>query len=236
MPIIKTKGIVLLENSVNDYDKMITMLTPNLGKISCSAKGARKNKSSLLASSQFLCFGEYILYKNPTSDIYNINSCDIVEVFYELRTDLDKLEGAAELTRIIRSSTNENENSEKVLQLFLNTLFVLAKKDLDYELVKAVFQMRLLTILGYCPHISNCTECGKTEKLEYFSFKDNGFKCNECTMGKHEFKMSETTKNAIMYSILADPKKLYSFSIDEDAIKEFKIIADIYLKEKFDWK
>lgn len=49
MGTIKTKGIVLAEHNMGDYDKMITLLTPGLGKISCAAKGARRPKSSLLA-------------------------------------------------------------------------------------------------------------------------------------------------------------------------------------------
>ena len=42
MGIIKTKGIVIAESNMGDFDKMITILTPN-GKIECSAKGAWKN-------------------------------------------------------------------------------------------------------------------------------------------------------------------------------------------------
>ena len=63
MGLIKTNGIILLESNMGDYDKMLTMLTPGYGKIGCSAKGARRPKSLLLAGTQFLCFGEYLLYK-----------------------------------------------------------------------------------------------------------------------------------------------------------------------------
>ena len=42
MGTINTKGIVLMENNLGDYDKMITILTPGLGKIRCAAKGARR--------------------------------------------------------------------------------------------------------------------------------------------------------------------------------------------------
>ena len=49
MGIIKTKGIVILESNMSDYDKMVTILTPNLGKIGCAARGARRPKSSLMA-------------------------------------------------------------------------------------------------------------------------------------------------------------------------------------------
>ena len=55
MSIVKMKGIIIAENNMGDFDKMLTMLTPGAGKISCVAKGARRPKSSLLAGTQFLC-------------------------------------------------------------------------------------------------------------------------------------------------------------------------------------
>ena len=84
---------------MNDFDKMITILTPN-GKIGCSAKGARRTKSLLLAGTQFLCFGEYMLFKG--SEHYTMNSCETIEMFYNIRTDLDKLKYAAHITKIIK--------------------------------------------------------------------------------------------------------------------------------------
>ena len=80
MGTINTKGIVLMENNLGDYDKMITILTPGLGKIGCAAKGARRPKSLLMAGSQFLCFADYTLYKG--NGTYNLNSCDTIEFFY----------------------------------------------------------------------------------------------------------------------------------------------------------
>ena len=66
MGIIKTKGIILSESNMNDFDKMLTVLTPN-GKIGCAAKGARRPKSLLMAGTQFLCFGEYMMYQDRKS-------------------------------------------------------------------------------------------------------------------------------------------------------------------------
>lgn len=88
MGIIKTKGIIIAENNMSDFDKMVTILTPS-GKIGCAARGARKPKSMLMAATQFLCFGEYMLYRGTNS--YSVNSCDTIEIFYNIRTDLDKL-------------------------------------------------------------------------------------------------------------------------------------------------
>lgn len=64
MKTVRTKGIVIAEKIMSDFDKVLTILTPNIGKIECVAKGARRPKSLLLAGTQFLCFGDYLMYKS----------------------------------------------------------------------------------------------------------------------------------------------------------------------------
>ena len=86
-----------------------------------------------MAGTQFLCFGDYLIYKGVSS--YNINSCEINEVFYNLRIDLDKLQYASHITKIINDVTDENQNTYKILQLFLNTLYVLSETDKNMDLV-----------------------------------------------------------------------------------------------------
>ena len=72
--------------------------------------------------------------------------------------------------------------------------------------------------------------------MQKIRFKNNGFKCLECSkQDKGGMNILEVTKNAIQYSIYSDPKKLYSFDIPLDAIKEFKIVADLYFKLKLEW-
>ena len=231
MGTIKMSGIIIAENNLGDYDKMLTMLTPGLGKISCVAKGARRQRSALLAGTQFLCFGEYIMYKGANT--YNINSCETIEVFYNLRTDLDKLNYAVEITKIIRDVTEENENCYRILQLFLNTLYTLSETDKEPELILSTFKMKLLCILGFTPRITECTNCKQKENLRYFSLKDNGFKCETC--GKQDkscISMSESTTNAIKYIIMAPPKKLYSFNLKDQSLEELKLISKLYFEEK----
>lgn len=233
MKTTKVNGIVIAENSSGDFDKMLTILTPNLGKISCTAKGARRPKSLLMAGTQFLCFGEYLLYKGQ--DVYSINSCETIEMFYNVRTDLDKLQYASYLTKIISDVTTENQNTYNTLKLFLNTLYTISETDKNMNLIVSVFKIRLLKILGFAPNVNECTECKKREELRYFSIKNNGFKCSACgKQDKGAIEINETTKNAIIYAVKADPKKIYSFQIPEESIKELEIVSKIYFNEKLE--
>lgn len=233
MKTVKTKGIIIAEKVMSDFDKMLTILTPNMGKIECVAKGSRRPKSLLMAGTQFLCFGDYMLYKGGEN--YSMNSCETIELFYNIRTDLDKLKYAVYITKIINDVTTVNQNNYKILQLYLNTLYVISNTDKDLEFVTSIFRLRLLSIIGYRPEIEECKTCKEKENLAKFSIRDNGFKCTACgKQDKGAIDMSETTKDAIRYIILSDAKKIYSFQVPKESIEELKIISKLYLTEKLE--
>lgn len=233
---VKLNGIVIAENNMGDYDKMLTVLTPNYGKISCVAKGARRQQSALLAGTQLFCFGEYLMYKGTNT--YHINSCETIEIFYNLRTDLDKLKYAIHINKIIQDVTEENENCYRILQLFLNTLYAICEKtenNQDRDFILSVFKFRLLCILGFTPRILKCTNCKTDAILTKFSIRDNGFKCEACgRQDKSSIDMNESTKNAIKYVVSAPSKKIFSFKLKDESLKEFELISKVYFNEKLE--
>ena len=186
-----------------------------------------------MAGTQFLCFADYMLYKG--NDTYNINSCETIEFFYNIRTDLEKYKYAVHITKIILDVTNENENCYKTLQLYLNTLYTIAETDSNLDLVLAIFKLRLLCILGFKPQVEKCNHCGIEEDIHYFSLKENGFLCSSC--GKQDtsaIEMLPATVDAIRYIVLAPAKKLFSFHVPEASVKELEMIAKLYLNEKLE--
>lgn len=230
---VKINGIVLSENNVGDFDKMLTVLTPNYGKISCVAKGARRPKSALLAGTQMFCFGEYLAFKG--TETFHINSVEPIEVFYNIRTDLDKLKYAVHINKIVQDVTEENQNCYKTLQLMLNTLYVISETNKELDLILAIFKMRLLCILGFTPNVQNCKNCNEKEKIEGFSIKDNGLKCVACAKQDTScIQISQSAVNAIKFTVTAPPKKLYAFNIKDAALEEFKLVSKIYFNEKLE--
>lgn len=188
-----------------------------------------------MAATQFLCFGDYVIYQGANS--YSINSCEVNEVFYNLRIDLDKLQYATHITKIINDVTDESQNTYKILQLFLNTLYVLSETDKDLDLTISIFKLKLMCLLGFTPIIDRCSNCKQSENivLTHFSFRDNGLKCDVCSrQDKGAIEISEATLTAIKYIVLAPPKKLFSFNLSEQSTKELQIISNLYLNEKLD--
>lgn len=145
---------------------------------------------------------------------YHINSCETIEMFYKIRTDLDKLKYAIHLNKIVQDVTDENQNCYNILQLYLNALYTISETEKDKDLVVSIFKLRLLTLLGFTPRVMQCVNCKEKENLNHFSIKDNGFKCEPCSrQDKSCIFMSESAMNAIKYTISAPAKKLFSFNL-----------------------
>lgn len=238
MGLIKTKGIVIAAANSADNDKVLTILTEDLGKISVFCKGAKKNKGALLNVTEYLAFSDFIIFKSP-NDKYSLNSAEVIELFYNLRMDIEKLNYATVMTRIIYDTIQENQYSEEILQLLLNSLYVLSNTDKNCDLILSIFEIRVLALLGFTPRVNICVSCGTplTEEMQefYFSIKDDGVKCEVCSrLDKGAIKLNKTSFMALIYILTAEPKKLFSFEVPEESINELKLLAQIYLTEKLE--
>ena len=99
---IKTDAIVLRHVDFGESHRMLTLLSPTLGKLSVGARGCRKRGARLTNATEVFCAGEYILYQKQ--DKYTLRGCTIKDAFYDLRCDYDRLVEGAPSPRPIRSS------------------------------------------------------------------------------------------------------------------------------------
>lgn len=145
--IYKTYGVVIAECNSGDYDKIITLITPDKGRISVFARGARRAKSPLLAATEPFTFSEFVLYKGNKMNY--VNSAEVIDAFYNLRTDFDSLDIAFKICKIMNYITPENQNSANLLLLLVSTFNSLSRKDKTPEFIFTIYKARLLADLGY---------------------------------------------------------------------------------------
>lgn len=247
MKIFKVKGIVIKEVQYKENDKIVTIMTDKLGKISCMAKGAKKNNSPLLATSQFLVYSEFMLYKG--TNFYHINSAEMIESFYNLRIDYDKLEKAFEVSKLLNKLAYEEEEETGILSLFLNTLYIISNKDKQFDLVRNTFLLKLLCLLGYSPRLYKCNMCNEKmfgEKMEdkakyYYDRTTNSAVCEHCynkvlksnKLETRKYKeISEGALYSLLYVIASDIKKVFSFDISGKVLGEFSdFVNEYYLSQ-----
>lgn len=143
----KTYGLVLSEANSGDYDKVITILTSDMGKITAFAKGSRRPKSTLLAPTQVFSFSNFVLYEG--SNMYYINSASIVDMFYDLRFSYSKMDYGFKILKVLKTVSPENYEVYNYLKLGVLALNYLSKTDKDPEFIYSIFISRLLFEMGY---------------------------------------------------------------------------------------
>jgi DNA repair protein RecO (recombination protein O) len=236
MAFLKTRGIVIKEVGVGEADKIITIFSRNRGRISALVKGGKRPKSKLSAGSQLMSYGEYVLYSGK--DMYSVNSCEVLEPFYEIRNDMVRLTYAAHFLDIVMEIIQENQASPKLLQLLLNSLFMLTKAEKIPELVSRIFELRALTTAGYAPHVRSCMICGcEAEKVYSFSFSKCGFICDrESCISEDRFapELSTGTSKAIQHIVHTRMEELFSFNLSDDVLDELGRITKRYLRDRLE--
>lgn len=236
MAFLKTRGIVIKEVGIGEADKLITIFSRNRGRISALAKGGKRPKSKLSAGSQLMSYGEYVLYSGK--DMYTVNSCEVLEPFYEIRNDMVRLTYAVHFLDIVMEIVQENQSSPKLLQLLLNSLYMLTRAEKNPELVSRIFELRSLIITGYAPHVRNCTICGcEHEKSYSFSFSKCGFICDreQCIVeDRFAPELSAGASKAIQHIVHTRMEELFSFSLSNDVLEELGHITKRYLRERLE--
>jgi len=229
MSYIKTRGMVVREIEVGDYDKLLTVITEDLGKISVSARGARRSGNRFSAGTQVFSYCEWVLYKGKNT--YILNNCDIITSFYEIGKDISLLAYSAYMLDILQDTTYENQSAKEQLTLLLYALNSLVRQNRDPELIVRVFSLKLVQIMGFAPFLNGCCLCG-TKKIDdiSFSFDKCGFICEEC--GKktdNAVRIKPGAAKALIYVICAEIKESFSFNLSSDVLISFSEIVDKYL-------
>jgi len=180
---IKIQAIVLNKVDFKDNDRVLTLFSPQLGKVTASAKGVKKQSSKLRASSEIFAFGTYIL--TETRGKYIVTSFDLIESFYELREDFDRLSVGTLLLKMCEKAVQQNEPNGEMFVLLINCLDRLRDKNIAVGLTVAVFMLKFCTLFGYMPEFEKCIGCGKREGLICLSPQAGGVTCADCNDFDH---------------------------------------------------
>ncbi len=226
---IKTKAIVIKTQDYNENDKLLTLLTEDRGVVFAYAFGAKKMKSRFSTISSMLCYGEFLLFKNR--DKYTLDSAESERLFFGIREDLDKLSYASYFCELCLNVVPAEEPSKNILSLLLNTLHFLENNKIDPVVLKAIFELRVMSMIGYTPDLVACSECFEFEKESYwFDTRMGKVTCSDCKHApeKDDVRLSKSAFFAARHIVYAPAEQLFSFRIGENAKIELAVAAERY--------
>ncbi len=224
-------ALVLREVKYKEGDKILTLLSPELGKLTATARGARRKNSQLAAGTQMLCWGEFVLYEFQGR--IQVKECSPIRQFTGLQLDLERFSLACYCAEVTELLAVEGMAAGELLPLMLNTLHALEKmEDKPLSLIKAAFELRAMCISGYEPQLEGCEVCGGEPEEPRFHLREGALHCASCRpqMGEGiSMPLSPKGVEGMRYIAWCNPKRLFGFSLEGDGLRQLGDIAEGYL-------
>lgn len=191
---ITVAGIVLSSMPIGESDRRLLLLTRELGKISCFARGARRPGSTLMAASNPFVFGSFTLIQGRSS--YTLIGTQIMNYFVEIAAMQPEVYYGFYFLDFASYYGREGIDGTDMLNLLYLSLKALMNENLDNRLVRRIYELRLMTINGeYAPDEGGMSAdtlytcryimAAPLQKLYTFRVKDEVLKELEKIMDRH---------------------------------------------------
>ena len=226
-----THALVLRSVDYKESDKILTVFSREMGKLTVSARGCRKKGSPLAAGCQLLCWSEMVLYEYQGR--WSVKEAAVERQFRGVRDAIDKLALACYFAEVTELLAVEDMPSLELLSLILNSLHALDQMNKPLALVKAAFELKAMCLAGYEPLLDGCAVCGTQRPEEpRFHLREGVLHCAACRGEVGDgisVPLTEQTLLAMEHIVYGDPKRLFSFRAEGEGLKRLADLTEAYL-------
>jgi DNA repair protein RecO (recombination protein O) len=176
----RVEAVVLRHADWGEADRLLTLYTRARGKVRAIAKGARKIRSR--KAGHLEPFTRVTLQLARGHDLLIVTQVDTVDAYLPIHENLVKTSHAAYVVELLDRFTYEDDTENyNIFRLLTEALARLEKED-DPWLASRYYEVHLLDLLGYRPHLFECANCGRGIKAEdqFFSAAQGGVLCPAC--------------------------------------------------------
>ena len=241
MNLIRIKGLVIRTVDVREADRMITIFSDEMGVVSAMARGARSLKSRQMSATMQYCYASFVLFKK--GEYYWVREAELLESFFDIRRSIGGLALASYICEVLSYVTTAEQDRE-LLRLSLNTLYAIAEGKHDLRKIKAAFEVRCATALGFMPDVLGCRLCGERRGDFLLDVMDGSLLCQACrdtlAVEAHDVSddgheshivslLPEGAKLAFEYCIYCPVEKIFSFQLPDEEMHLFSRGAETYL-------
>ncbi len=203
---VETSGIVLKQTKPVGGRTILSILTEDIGKISCGVNLSMKGRNRTnLAVSPFT-HADYSLFKNR--DSYNLAGAEVIKSYYSIGEDVDKYMAGARILELTDRLLEEGEKAPAIYALVIEYLDELSTREKDFDTLNIAFEFKALRIMGVLPVMSECVSCGSTSDLKKLDIGQGGRICEKC------YKIAQKSSNtSLIYDMSDDIVKVVEFLV-----------------------
>jgi DNA repair protein RecO (recombination protein O) len=179
-----TEAVVLRSLRFSEADRILHLYTEDRGRVGAIAKGVRKTRSRFGGRLEPLSHVELVLHEGR-GELQTVTGATLVRSHHAIRDDARRsaigLIGAEAVLRLFPEQ-EQNDRVFVAITRFLDLLDETKGGSLRVELdpLGLAFQLKLLWLSGYLPHVGSCAECGAEEEIVGYSPRAGGAVCATC--------------------------------------------------------
>lgn len=225
---VATTGLVLRQVKVGEADRILTILTPDLGVVSASARGSLRMKSALFSATGLFCYSEFTLTSGRSH--YFVDTAQVKKVFHGISASIEGMALASYMAEIAAELSPAPPEADAQLRLLLNCLYMISERHYPCAQLKAIYERRALTLAGYMPDVLACAGCGKYDGGEFYLDPVEGrLLCADCAeKARHITNLDNGALYALRHICLAEDKKLFGFKISPESLQELSRTSEQY--------
>lgn len=227
----KTTGIILKRQKIGEADKLLVILTEEMGKVTVLAKGIEKISSRRAGHLEPFMVSQLELSGGKFSR-YFVNDVKAQHYFKSLRNNLKKTALASYICELVDRTSSLEEKNTDIFRLLKQTLSLIDATYDDYLInIVRSFEMHLFGLLGFQPELNVCLKC-RTKDIPqdvYFSPSEGGIICLKChAYDKNTTKVSKTSIDTLKF--LQNHNLKASLSIDPKKIEKIGNLVNFYIQ------
>lgn len=225
---LSTDGLIIREQQTGEDDRLVTILTRDYGILRAFVRGAKRIRSKSQSATQLFAYGKYSIYRGK--DAYSIDEAQPVEIFFDLRNDIASLSLAQYFCELAGELAPVEDDADEYLRLVLNALHMLSKNKRPHAQLKAIVELRMMTLSGYMPDLVACGDCGEfSDEGMFFSPVEGQIFCGECVTDHTCIALTNSVLSAMRHICYSENSKLFSFTLQEESLKFLSEVTENFL-------
>ncbi len=230
----RAEAVILNSFDYGESDRILTFYTLEHGKIKGIAKGARRSKRRFVGNLEPASIIRLIFFHSEKSDLARVEDATLVEGFHALKADIDLLSHGCYFVELASEMTREGVALPGVYRLLAEFLGALDAGAPAGPLAR-FFEVKLLSMLGYLPHLSGCVVCRKEDNsgIRRFSPDRGGAVCGPCSAGLTGLHpISPATAASLQLALRLDAEKLLRLKVAPQFVAESERLMYDFIKHQ----
>lgn len=219
------EGIIVSETPYGESSKIINILTKEDGVVGVMAKGAKKLKSPLRASTEKFTLGTFNVYYHKDK-LSTLVSADVINPLYAIKTDIVKIGYLTYIVELAHQTAKQND--DKNIYSILKSTILKIEEGLDPRIMTNILEVKMLDYLGVGIDLDKCIKCGNTTDIVTISGDEGGYICSHCHTNEPIY--SDKTIKMFRLYYYVDINSVTDLKISEEVVSNI----DTILKDYYD--